>query len=801
MSLPTSTRIGKPTAAAIQPNSNINLAVVQPHSLDLAALAALLSSSQNEATRNTLLLQALNCIDTSNSQEAKGSVNPALVDALHQLFSNVFSQAQPVNAATLATSSTPPLMTPNTKDVLLDKENVNPIASSRQSEGEYQHVRAIGDAILSSDPKSVAQNCSLGARPALNSPPKPAAASMALSGPSTTVSTNARKRTLDDCMEERDNKRNKNPRAKGKDKERLDKKNISSLQQPSFENGFKHYPRLDPISSSRPEPGTISYYRQPLETWTSPSRTSKESADSHSQMSDPLGGTSLNRPIVIPDSPQAFKVSASSPIGPAAVQKKPYVVPSWARTDTALKPRLSEEAQKSAEVAAERRKEERRANRRRTNARAQDRHRQREKIADSEDPSPQSEPAGLSQKTMQPLPLPVIPNSDLPPIIAYSDAGIGLFPLTSPRAQSPPLTRTSILLPPITPKRPSKVTNSTPGADDFDRDSLFTPLSIVRRSTGVTGSPLFSPGVLASPLAHKKPRVISPISYRAAAKQPSSESSTITVKTTEDTRNESKSPVIGFDDVQEDLDCPPSSLPIASSDNEFEDTSTEAALSVNNQIPDDQTADDELDGDELPIRKQHWVGLPPSSPPPPTSPCLLPVDNDGEPELGDVGEELPIASETDEPDEETGDEDVLNTTESDWSPSPVNVDDCIIPLPAETTDHEMVLDEMTFLQQFTTLASSDGLVDAQEGFPERQNISADDFDSLFASCGDSMDFEKFLDGFKPLLTGGSLPNASDHAPGFDLSSIEAYSSGEASQSIDHHKMAADLQAILSGCVV
>jgi len=150
-SLPTSTRIGKPTAAAIQPNSNINLAAVQPHSLDLAALAALLSSSQNEATRNTLLLQALNCIDTSNPQEAKGSVNPVLVDALHQLFSNVFSQAQPVNAATLVTSSTPPLTTPNTKGVLLDKENVNPIASSRQSEGEYQHVRAIGDAILPSD--------------------------------------------------------------------------------------------------------------------------------------------------------------------------------------------------------------------------------------------------------------------------------------------------------------------------------------------------------------------------------------------------------------------------------------------------------------------------------------------------------------------------------------------------------------------------------------------------------------------------------------------------------------------------
>ena len=299
-------------------------------------------------------------------------------------------------------------------------------------------------------------------------------------------------------------------------------------------------------------------------------------------MSDPLGGTSLNRPIVIPDSPQASKVVASSPVRPTTVHKKPYVVPSRARTDTALTPRKPRNPLRLQQKGKRRRG-------RQIGGRAQDRYRQREKIADTEDLSLESESAGPSQKTIQPPPLPAIPNTDLPPIIASSDADIGLFSLINSRAQSP-LTRAPIL-PPITPRRPSKVATSTPAANDLDQDSLFTPLFIVRHSTGATGSPLFSPGVSGSPLAHKKPRVTSPISYWVAAKQCGSESSTITVKTTEETLNKSKSPVVEFDDVQEDLDCPPSSLPIASPDGEFEDASIGVIRIASNQIPNDQTAD------------------------------------------------------------------------------------------------------------------------------------------------------------------------------------------------------------------
>lgn len=615
-------------------------------------------------------------------------------------------------------------------------------------------------------------------------------------------------------MEERDNKRNKNQRTKVKERERSEKKDAPRLlNQSNHEDGFKYYPRLMPTALSRPEPGSISYYRTPVETWTSPPRPPKENASPRSRMSDPLGGTSRNRPIVIPDSPQAPRVSASSPIKPTTESKKPYTVPSWARTDTALKPRLSEEVQKTIEQAAKRKREERRANRRKTNALAQDRHRQREKMANTENlETPYSEPIGPSEshRFMQPPPLPVAPNSDLPPIIASSEADLIIFPSTNPRAQSPPPTRTSILLPPVTPKRPSKVASSTPGADDFDEDSLFTPLSIARRSTGMGGSPLFSPGMLGSPLARKRPGMPSPTAYRMTAKQLDSESSTITVRlneASEDTLARSKSPELELDDTQEDLDCPPSSLPIASSDSEFEDTIMRGTSHASDQTADGQPTEDGLDDDdELPPHKQHWVGLPPSSPPPPTSPCLMPIDDDGGlPE--EVGEELPVASETDEP-EEPGDDDMLNTTESDWSPSPADVDDFTITLPVPieapenaTSDQGEAIDEMAFLREFTTLGSSDGLTDVQGGLQESQNIGVDDISSLFAPCGDHIDFEKFLEGFKPFVPEGTHSGAPDQTPSFDFSAIEGLSNGEVDQSVDHHKIAADLQAILSGCVV
>ena len=265
MSLPSPTldsHIGQSTTMVTQPGSELSPAAIQlrpssSNSSDLAALAALLSGSQNEATRNTFLLQALNCIDASKPQEVNGSTNPALVDALHQFLSNVFSQTQAINAPVLATLPTPPPTTPSTRNVLLDKENVNPAAFNAQSEGGFQHIKTIRSVMSSSDPESVTQSCGLGVRSIPTSSPKSAAAST-ISGPS----TNMRKRTLDDCMEERDNKRNKN-RMRAKDKERLDKKDNSRLQQPSYENGFKHYPRLNPISCSRPEPGTISLSSTP----------------------------------------------------------------------------------------------------------------------------------------------------------------------------------------------------------------------------------------------------------------------------------------------------------------------------------------------------------------------------------------------------------------------------------------------------------------------------------------------------------------------------------------------------------
>ncbi|KXN87361.1 hypothetical protein AN958_08913 [Leucoagaricus sp. SymC.cos] len=795
---PPSSQTSQPSEASCPPASS---------GLDLATVAALFSASQNEAARNTFFLDTLSLIDSPAPQGGQTAINPALVEALRQ-FLNACTQSR-VEVTSTSTAlpipvppSNPPDATPPSDDevILLDKENVNP-ASVRRPGKDHEPSKFRGNDIRPNESNlEPAQNRGLGARSIENSPPRVTAAT-----PAPAPVSNLRKRTLDDCMEERDSKRNKNHRTKGKDKERSDKKENPRFlgQQQSYENGFRHYPRLIPTPFARPEPGSISYYRTPIETWTSPPRPPRENLDPQAQMSDPFGGTSRNRPIVIPDSPQAPRVSASSPIKPTVQHKKPYVVPSWARTNTAMRPRLSEEAQKAVQALAEKKKEERRAQRRKTNAAAQGRHRQREKLANTEnqDVSHSGPIAPTTFKGgMQPPPLPVIPSSDLPPIIASSDADVILFPPMPQRAQSPSPTRKTILLPPVTPQRPSRVASSTPGTTDFDEDSLFTPLSIARRSTDKFGSPLFSPGMPGSPLARKKSRISSPTAYRVAGNQFGSESSTITVKvheTSEDTFCKPKIPAPDPEDSLDDLDCPPSSLPIASSDNEFETTmSTQTAPNVTASVE-----DEELDEGYAPPRKQHWVGLPPSSPPP-TSPCLMPMDDDGELQVEDIGEELPIASETDEPEDEL--DDMLNITDSESAPGPEDAGDVTITLPKtspeSTSPGQEVIDETAFFQQFTHLESSDGLSEGQPGIQGGENN--DELSSFFSSSVDQLDFNGFLETLKSLNPDGTLPDISDLTSGFELSAVDGSSNGgPPAQPMDHFKLAADLQAMFSGCLV
>lgn len=790
----------------------------QSSALDLSTLALLFSTTRNEAAWNAFLLNTLNLIDSPTSQNgSQPPVNIALVDALRQLLDNAYAKIQlgSTSSPPSSQSSTQPAPTtsPNDDDIiLLDKENINPATFQRRAEQEYEQAKLADTNTqenitptestlgLDSD-RPIPQSRGLGARSIENSPPKVQPLPQV---PSTNTNSLLRKRTLDDCMEERDNKRNRSHRNKGKEKERFDRKECFRFLL-SQQQSYRHYPHVLASATPRRAPGTNSYYRTPIDPWTSPPRPPRqEDINLQPQVSD-MGGTSRSCPIVIPDSPQAPRVSASSPIKPLTAPKK-YVLPTWARTSTATQPRLSEEAQRAAAEAEERRKEEKRTNRRRSNAVAQERSRQRCRTANLENENgPNCEPSRPSEphEQMRPPPLPIVPQSDLPPIIASSNTSLVLSPPSVQRARSPSPTREP-QAPPVTPKRPSKIAFSTPGSTAYDDDSLFTPISIARRSIGAGGSPLFSPDIFGSPLARKNARITSPTAYRSISRQFGSESSTTTIKVndnSEDTLIKSKTLTQDEqDESPDDLDCPPSSLPIASSDTEADNMTTKHSANTK-----DADVIDNEDYD-LPPRKQHWVGLPPSSPPPPSSPSLMPIDDDIDSSYdacdGGVDEELPVASETDEAEDEPRDE-VLKA-ESDWAPSTTDAEDLTITLPNNPTtnpDTERgTIDELAFLEQFTTIGSTNGLSDLQDAPQGDPNLA--DGDLFFPSGLDNMDLKGFWEVFKQPNQDGTTPVDAEPIAAFDLSALEGLTNPDIPlQAVDHKKLAADLQALLSGCVV
>lgn len=790
---------------------------------DLSSLALLFSSTQNEAARNASLLNALNLIDSSATQHgSQQSLNTALINALRQVLDNACLKTQFTTSSPSASqSSVPPVVTPSSADsdvIAVDKENFAPTTFRQHAEREQELAKLAGinapETISSNNLRNpeghISQSRGLGARSIENSPPKhqPAVQSTSL-----TTGGLLRKRTLDDCMEERDNKRSRGYR-RGKEKGRTDKKGASRSFL-SQQLNLRHYP--GPVASTAPRSisGTNSYYRTAIDIWTSPPRPSREESIISHRSPLSLGGSSSSCPIVIPDSPQGPRISASSPIKPT-IAKRPYVVPSWARTGTATQPRLSENARLATIEAEEKRREERRASKRRSNA-ASARERSRHKLTSQEDENTLALEPPTQSQALVPPPLPVEPQSDLPPIVASNDTTLNLFPSPARRPRSPSPAPKAQLPPPVTPKRPSKTVYSTPGTMGVDDDSLFTPISIARRSTGAHGSPLFSPGVFGSPLARKSARVL-PTLRRSCSGQSGSESSVITLQPSEksaDTSIKSKKSVLDEqEEFPDELDCPPSSLPLASSDIETDDKSV--ANSV--QDRDGDMGDDEDDEYALP-RKQHWIGLPPSSPPPPSSPHLMPVGDEEEVDVpyhaseDGVDDELPVASEEDEAENEQPNE-VLDVTESDWASGPADADFDADDLTVTLRDHsatsteteQEVVDELTFFKEFTTIGSTDDFSDDLSDLPDTSQgnttLTADGLDSLFANNLESMDLKGFWEAFRTATSDGLVSDATEQAAAFDLSTLESSADSNATaQPVDHKKLAADLQALFSGCLV
>jgi hypothetical protein len=224
-----------------------------------------------------------------------------------------------------------------------------------------------------------------------------------------------------------------------------------------------------------------------------------------------------------------------------------------------------------------------------------------------------------------------------------------------------------------------------------------------------------------------------------------------------------------LDSAFDGLDFPPSSLPVASSDMDVQ----------TGQIPSssqEYDSDDSDDADAPP--KQHWVGLPPSSPPPQSSPYLGASSMDDD----DV-EESPLATSDGDLGSEQETLDSPDTEVTNYSLEELgkllNIDDLADFFSSPTTDN---VETASLFDQFTN---------------NNLELPSDDSSHTMKDWGldatnPNLDFTEFWESVRPLVEGSS------HPPDMNLG-FEPSNTGE--ESIDHAKLADEVHALFSGCLV
>lgn len=756
----------------------------EPSLLDVLALISATSTSEPTA-QTAALLAALNSIDSSGAQQpSDAETNPALISALKQLLSVCANQppAPPSSAQTPQGFSHHHNSSTSTQEdeiVLLDKENVNPTVFRRRSDRDCDDMKLGTSSVPGSlgapfaESRNTTQSLGLGGKSKDNSSPK-----FGLSTSSNATNHGMkRKRTLSEFLDERESGRSSE---RAKERERVGRRDSrrfshSHRKQSSSPDqglgGLRHYSRLLTNNQPRSENSATNYYRT-AETCSSPPRTSKH-GPFRPQCENGEPGSDFIRPITIPDSPLRARVSASSPVRSNAAQiqaRRKYIVPEWARTSTATQPRLSEEAQRALEEAEEVKRKERIAGKKKA-------------------------PVASQPKVRRPLSVPIrdessqvaacrIPCVSRGPIAATSDFSV--FPdIHTPNFTSRPSSPNKTFLPktPVQ-QRPTSRQTPRPGSD-----SLFTPIT----SSQSAGSPLFSPlgntGSPTSPLSNRGNAKVSPIRSVVLGKgvnyggwnlgqQPKQTQSNNVLE--EELEN-----------AFEDLECPPSSLPIASSDRDIHEASQSLDESTNHE---EQCSEDEehLDNSD---RKQHWAGLPPSSPPPP-SPTLLAENSNNmfqtdDDEMEDL--DLPVATSDTEvatPNSETE----ISSPNDDYFFSEDKLSPTYYEMGHSTALANKARD-MDIFDQFTNVnAQSD---DSQGG----EGMSIDpSLDAVFQGGLEDIDFTEFWETFKPLIQDHATSTKTVFPPHFDFGGSD-FTNMEDFADLDHAKLAEDVQALFSGCLM
>jgi hypothetical protein len=757
----------------------------EPSILDI--LAYLSATSPEPNAQNATILAALNSIDSPESPASGDALNTGLVSALKHL---LFLYSKSVNQEIGPPQKNP--ISPSHDDgiVILDKENINPSKIQKKSEKD-SHTRKFSDSSSlpssglhspeqTSHPERHIKSLKPSARP--NDKP-PLKESILTAGSDRGV----RKRTLSEFMDEKDSSRS---RGKGKERERVERRDghrhshLQHAQRSVSNDSLRHYPRLAASDQPRLEQPS-SYYRTGMEPWSSPPRP--YATQDHG--GETLGGANIFREH------QSSKISASSPVRSVQAQRdarKKYVVPEWARTSTATQPRLSEEAQWALEEAEQKKKQERSLARKRLSM--QNKSGTRGANASILKPKKAGEENTPSQKPQ--LPQGPIAAANSGPLFAVADISLPMF--ASTRSSSPPPKPPSIPKTPKTPTR-NRPIRATPGKEC---DSLFTP---VMRSGSLFGSAnshssrtTFSL-TFTSPLGNRKKARIAPersiLRLKGAVLADAWSTAESADSKTEVSEQPDEDPGAALNQKLEnafdDLDCPPSSLPIASSDIDVDNPSPETFKDLDPMDADDET--------ETKLDKPYWPGLPPSSPPPPSSPMRLPEAADFEFQTDEEMDnlELPVAtdSETD-PDVTAFDTDFSSPSESpaycndDQNETASTADEFSAYFPQ--LDHSPDVRDnptltMDVFEQFTNFNNED--LQGYEGV-----IPNSDLDSVFQNGLDGIDFTEFWETFKPLIDDNAKTYHGDstHEEDVTIGSFE---------NIDPTKLADEMQTLLSGCLM
>ncbi|KAJ7188578.1 hypothetical protein C8R46DRAFT_1055159 [Mycena filopes] len=594
--------------------------------------------------------------------------------------------------------------------VVLNKENVNPTVFRRRSERDGKLLPAAepstAPASLSSAPPASSSSSSGHPLPASLLPTRPPPPSLLPPRPFLTQSQPSRlalsnpsssqplrrKRTLSEFMEEQEAAR---------ERERASKKD---------------YYRQPERSMSE---GDFTFFLKTKSTTTAkPTRRPQVRRRTASTASSPGPEVEQELPVV----------SASSPPRPP---RRKFTLPDWARTDTATQPRLAEDLVLKVQEDEKKKKEDERKKReaKRKEVRAERVERGEFGRRKRQGTAPPAPAAAQRRKTLTrtstlvtanglSLPAPVAASGEFP---AFTTTRPPLAPVGSP-SRSMSKSTTS----PCTPPRKRRAnTISTPGDA-----SLFTP-----------GSALFTPAS-----ASWEARGTFDLGRRSMSPTPDK-----STQSNEEPESDEDDNLLGqeLNSAFDELDFPSNSLPVASSDNDAH-VETEQLPNSSPQYSDDS----DNEGDAPP--KQHWVGLPPSSPPPPSSPYLGPSATNED----DV-EELPVPTSDAEPTSELNSPSTEITNYSiEELGQLLNIDDLANFFPAAGTDNANV-----------TLDSAVNLLDQ---FAENNHLELASSDSVqtmkdwgLDQVNPDFDFTEFWESVRPLVEGGADPNNSVASSGME----------------------------------